>query len=63
MRTEWSMLSPIRCLIRDETGQDLVEYTFVVALIASAAVAVMQPLAVDINNIMAGIGLMLTASG
>lgn len=50
-------------LIKREEGQDLIEYALVVALIAFAAVATMQALAVDINNVYASIGAALVAAG
>ena len=36
--------------LREESGQDLIEYALVVAIIALAAVASMHTLANDINN-------------
>jgi pilus assembly protein Flp/PilA len=41
--------------LRDENGQDLIEYALVVALIAFAAVGAMQTLASDINSAFANI--------
>jgi pilus assembly protein Flp/PilA len=41
--------------LRDEHGQDLIEYALVVALIAFAAVGAMQTLANDINTAFANI--------
>jgi pilus assembly protein Flp/PilA len=38
------------CLIKEEEGQDLVEYALVVALIAFAATAGMKTLAAGINT-------------
>ena len=39
-----------RCLWSDESGQDLVEYTLVLVLIALAVVAGLQLLGTEINN-------------
>ena len=63
MRTILGMLAGMQRLIMREEGQDLIEYALVVALIAFAAVATMQALAVDINNVFAAIGTALTAAG
>ena len=41
---------------KDETGQGLVEYALILALVAFAAVLAMQTLAKDINNAFTGIG-------
>ena len=42
--------------VRDEEGQDLIEYSLLAALIAVACIAAMQALAVDINDIFKAIG-------
>ena len=52
----------LRALHEDETGQDLIEYALVAALIAFAAVAAMQTLAQQINNAFSVIGSKLTSS-
>ena len=52
----------LRCLHEDESGQDLIEYALVAALIAFAAVAAMQTLAKQINNAFSTIGNKLTSS-
>jgi len=52
----------LRCLHEDESGQDLIEYALVAALIAFAAVAAMQTLASQINNAFSTIGSKLTSS-
>jgi len=49
-------------LHKDESGQDLIEYALVAALIAFAAVAAMQTLAQQINNAFSTIGSKLTSS-
>jgi pilus assembly protein Flp/PilA len=41
---------------KHDTGQDLIEYAFVVALIASAAVAGMASVAARINAVFTNIG-------
>jgi pilus assembly protein Flp/PilA len=48
--------------VRDEEGQDLIEYSLLAALIAVAAIAAMNALAVDINAIFAAIGGALAAA-
>jgi pilus assembly protein Flp/PilA len=49
-------------LHQDESGQDLIEYALVAALIAFAAVAAMQTLASQINNAFSTIGSKLTSA-
>ena len=58
-----TLYSGIERLIKREEGQDLIEYALVVALIAFAAVAAMQALAVDINAVFTAIGTALVAAG
>ena len=48
--------------VKQEEGQDLIEYALVVALIAFAAIAGMNTLATDINLAFAAIGLKLTST-
>jgi pilus assembly protein Flp/PilA len=50
------LYADIRALIHKEEGQDLIEYTLVVALIALAATAGMQTVAADINAAFTSIG-------
>jgi pilus assembly protein Flp/PilA len=59
----WMLYSGMRSLIKEEEGQDLIEYALVVALIAFAAVATMQTVANDINAVFVGIAAALTAAG
>jgi pilus assembly protein Flp/PilA len=59
----WMLYSEVRRLITREDGQDLIEYALVVSLIAFAAVATMQTLAVDINTAYTNIGNALVAAG
>ena len=49
-------------LHKDESGQDLIEYALVAALIAFAAVAAMQTLAGQINNAFSIIGSKLSSA-
>ena len=51
----------LRNVLRNEEGQDLIEYALVVSLIAFAAIAGMSTLATDINNAFTQIGTKLTA--
>jgi Flp pilus assembly pilin Flp len=46
--------------VREEEGQDLIEYSLLCALIAVACIAAMQGLAGNINAIFANIGAALT---
>jgi pilus assembly protein Flp/PilA len=59
----WALYSGMQRLITREEGQDLIEYALVVSLIAFAAVATMQTLAVDINTAYTNIGNALLAAG
>ncbi len=56
------MLEVLRGLHQDESGQDLIEYALVAALIAFAAVAAMQTLAKQINNAFSIIGSKLSSA-
>jgi Flp pilus assembly pilin Flp len=49
----------LRNLISDEQGQDLLEYSFVVAIIALAAAAGMQTVAIDVKQIFTNIGSLI----
>jgi len=53
-------LNVLRTLHNDESGQDLIEYALVAALIAFGAVAAMNTLATNINNAFSTIGSQLT---
>jgi pilus assembly protein Flp/PilA len=48
-------------LLKDENGQDLIEYGLLVALVAFAATAGMTTLATDINTAFTKIGSTLTS--
>lgn len=50
------MLKMLLGLHKDESGQDLIEYALVAALIAFAAVSAMQGLASSINSAFSVIG-------
>jgi pilus assembly protein Flp/PilA len=47
-------------ILKDENGQDLIEYALVVALIAFAATAGMSTLATDINTAFSNMGTKVT---
>ena len=49
--------------VREEEGQDLIEYSLLAALIAVACIAAMTALAGDINEIFTRIGQRLDSSG
>jgi pilus assembly protein Flp/PilA len=46
----WQLIGRLRLLVKQETGQDLVEYALVVALIALGAAIGMKQLAGGINK-------------
>ena len=48
-------------LKQQKSGQTLVEYALILALVAFAAVIAMQTLAKDLNNAFVGIGTLLTS--
>jgi len=54
------MRASLRRLVADESGQDLIEYALVVALIAFAAAAGMTSVATKINAAFTNIGTKLT---
>jgi pilus assembly protein Flp/PilA len=54
------ILRSLNQLHRDDSGQGLVEYALILALVAFAAVLAMQTLAVDINSAFTGIAGLLT---
>ncbi len=56
------MKNLINRFVREEEGQDLIEYSLLAALIAVACIAAMQALAVDVNGIFAKIGAALDAA-
>jgi pilus assembly protein Flp/PilA len=53
------MKNLIARFVREEEGQDLIEYSLLAALVAVACIFAMQALAVDINEIFAAIGAAL----
>ena len=55
MRLYWQLQE-----LKDERGQDLIEYALLVALVAFAATAGMHTLATDINTAFGNIGTKLT---
>ncbi len=56
------MISKLTTFHRDETGQDLIEYALVAALIAFAAIAGMNYVAAEINVAFSKIGNKLTSA-
>jgi len=48
-------------LLRDESGQDLIEYALVAAIIGLAAVAAMSTLASNISNAFSAVGSKLSS--
>jgi pilus assembly protein Flp/PilA len=57
-----NILSILRNLHNDESGQDLIEYALVAALIAFGAVAAMNGLSSTINSSFSKIGSKLTSA-
>ncbi len=57
------MLSAIRNLKQDESGQDLIEYALIAALLALAAVATMTSLGTKIQDVFTGIDNKLVIPG
>jgi pilus assembly protein Flp/PilA len=57
-----SILRTLKALHNDESGQDLIEYALVAALIAFGAVTTMTTLAGDINNAFSVIGSKLSSA-
>ena len=60
MKDKFLKLSVMLQILKDENGQDLIEYALVVALIAFAATAGMSSLATNINTAFNHIGTKLT---
>ena len=54
-----SMKLLVKCLLTDESGQDLVEYALIAALIALVAISGLQGLASSINSELTTIGASL----
>ena len=61
MKDKLLKLSVMLQILKDENGQDLIEYALVVALIAFAATAGMSTLATDINLDFTYIGTKMTS--
>jgi len=55
-------LSTLMNLLRDESGQDLIEYALVAALIALGAIAAMNGVATGISNAFNAVGSDLTSA-
>jgi len=56
------MLEVLRGLHKDESGQDLIEYALIAALIAFAAIAGMSSLASSLNEAFSKIGSKVSAN-
>jgi pilus assembly protein Flp/PilA len=56
------MLSTLKNLLRDESGQDLIEYALVAALIALGAIAAMNGVATGISNAFSAVASDLTSA-
>ena len=63
MNMRYTMIaSALESLIKDESGQDLIEYALVGALVALGAVAAMKGLSNSTKNTFNGVGNSLTNS-
>jgi pilus assembly protein Flp/PilA len=62
IRGETEMKNLVNRFVREEEGQDLIEYSLLAALIAVACIVAMKALAVYINGIFAKIGAALAAA-
>jgi pilus assembly protein Flp/PilA len=60
MKDKFLKLSVMLQILKDENGQDLIEYALVVALIAFAATAGMGSLAASLNTAFTHIGTKVT---
>ena len=60
MKDKLLKLSVMLQILKDENGQDLIEYALVVALIAFAATAGMGSLATSLNQAFTNIGTKVT---
>jgi len=56
------MKETLRNLLRDESGQDLIEYALVAAILGLAAVAGMSSLASNISNAFSAVGSKLSSA-
>jgi pilus assembly protein Flp/PilA len=55
-------LRALRNLLREESGQDLIEYALVAAVIGLAAVAAMSTLANNVSNAFSAVGSKLSSA-
>ena len=55
-------LEALRNLLREESGQDLIEYALVAAVIGLAAVAAMSTLANNVSNAFSAVGSKLSSA-
>jgi pilus assembly protein Flp/PilA len=56
------LINRLRALVRDDSGQDLIEYALLAALIALAAVAAITAAGVQVNAVWTSIVNALTAA-
>ncbi len=55
-------MQALKFVLRDESGQDMVEYALVMGLVAMGAVATMQGLATSIGTALTSIGSHVTTA-
>jgi pilus assembly protein Flp/PilA len=54
--------NPWICLLRDDSGQDLIEYALIIALIMLGAVASLNSLVVKIAGVFSYVGTVLSSA-
>jgi pilus assembly protein Flp/PilA len=57
-----NVMETLRSLNNDESGQDLIEYALIAALLSLGAVATMKTLSTGINSVFTSINGQLTAA-
>ena len=62
MRGRLMMIATLKNLLRDESGQDLIEYALVAALIALGSIAAMKGIATGISTAFSTISSDLTSA-
>jgi pilus assembly protein Flp/PilA len=61
-RAQMDFITRLRAFVRDDEGQDLIEYALLVALISLVAVAAITTAGSAVNNIFASISTKLTSA-
>lgn len=58
-----NLKSILICLVKEESGQDLIEYALVAALIALGSITAMSTVGGDISTLFSKVGSQLTSAG